>query len=108
MNALLAWIFIAALMNVTIVALTYRKQNEVLDTMTTNQNKIDRVSEQLIKAGQEITTGIDALKAQIDAGETLDFTQLEEIAQALDDLHDDVEAIEPDPNGNGDGEATDE
>lgn len=76
-------------------------------TIMSNQDKINAIADQLDKARTEIVGGIADLKAQIEAGEELDFSRLEAGAQALDDLHEDavpepetpevpVEDVEPD------------
>ena len=61
-----------------------------------NQDKINAIADQLDKARGEIVGGIADLKAQVEAGETLDFSRLEAGAQALDDLHEDA-VPEPEP-----------
>lgn len=76
-------------------------------TIVSNQDKINAIADQLDKARTEIVGGIADLKAQVEAGEELDFSRLEAGAQALDDLHEDavpepetpevpVEDVEPD------------
>ncbi|MGX6508304.1 hypothetical protein [Rhodococcus sp. SJ-2] len=76
-------------------------------TIMSNQDKINAIADQLDKARVEIVGGIADLKAQVEAGEDLDFSRLEAGAQALDDLHEDavpepetpevpVEDVEPD------------
>ncbi|MEE2058993.1 hypothetical protein [Rhodococcus artemisiae] len=76
-------------------------------TIVSNQDKINAIADQLDKARTEIVGGIADLKAQVEAGENLDFSRLEAGAQALDDLHEDavpepetpevpVEDVEPD------------
>lgn len=59
-------------------------------TIMSNQDKINAIADQLDKARVEIVGGIADLKAQIEAGEELDFSRLEAGAQALDDLHEDA------------------
>lgn len=54
--------------------------------MGAEQDAVDQVTAQLRKASTEIVGKIDALQAQVDAGETPDFTELREAAQALDDV----------------------
>ncbi|AOD23794.1 hypothetical protein IM25_21250 [Rhodococcus sp. p52] len=61
-----------------------------------NQERINRIADQLDKAHGEIVGGIEDLKAQVERGEELDFSRLEAGAQALDDLHADAEP-EPEP-----------
>lgn len=63
-------------------------------SLVSNQDKINALADQLDKARGEIVAGIDELKAQVAAGEDLDFSRLEAGAQALDDLHADA-APEP-------------
>ena len=60
--------------------------------MSENQEKIDKVAEQLAKAKKEILAQIQALKDQAGA-EVLDFTALDAAAQDLDDLN--VDPVEP-------------
>jgi ElaB/YqjD/DUF883 family membrane-anchored ribosome-binding protein len=50
------------------------------------QDTVDNITVQLGKAKDEIVAKIDELKAQVEAGETPDFTNLEAAAQALDDV----------------------
>lgn len=59
-------------------------------TIVSNQDKINAIADQLDKARVEIVGGIADLKAQVEAGEELDFSRLEAGAQALDDLHEDA------------------
>lgn len=59
-------------------------------TIVSNQDKINAIADQLDKARTEIVGGIADLKAQVEAGENLDFSRLEAGAQALDDLHEDA------------------
>ena len=68
----------------------------VEDRMSTNQEKLNALADQLDKAQREIVDAVDALKAQVEAGESLDFSRIEAAAQALDDLNPD-EVVEPDP-----------
>lgn len=63
--------------------------------VSVNQDKINAVAAQLMKAKAEIIAAIDSLKEQIAAGETLDFTALDGLAQGLDDLNPDPEPEVP-------------
>lgn len=79
-----------------------------------NQDRINAVAAQLNKAKNEVVGAIDELKAQVAAGETLDFTALDAAAQGLDDIVADPEpevpaepeapAEEPAPEAPADGE----
>lgn len=80
---------------------------QIKELLMSNQDKINAIADQLDKARVEIVGGIADLKAQVEAGEELDFSRLEAGAQALDDLHEDavpepetpevpVEDVEPD------------
>ena len=63
--------------------------------MSANQSKIDIIADKIEKARDEIVAGIDDLKAQVERGEELDFSRLENGAQELDDLHEDPAVVEP-------------
>lgn len=67
--------------------------------VSANQDKLNALADQLDKAKAEIVAAVQALKDQLAAGETLDFSRLESAAQSLDDLNPDAppapEPVEP-------------
>jgi uncharacterized protein YPO0396 len=78
----MAWqIITVALLGVALIKI---EQNRRIGM--SNQDRINAVADKLDKAKNEVVGAIDELKAQVAAGETLDFTRLEGAAQALDDV----------------------
>lgn len=77
--------------------LTQQSKNiikKVGDLMGVVQDAVDAIVVKLDKAKTEIVNEIEALKAQIAAGETPDLTALTAAAQSLDDVVPDV-IVEP-------------
>lgn len=64
--------------------------------VSTNQDKINALADQLEKVREEVTDAVDDLKAQANRGEELDFSRLEAAVQSLDDLNADA-VPEPEP-----------
>lgn len=89
------------LVAIAIVAfLGYRAKEQV---MSANQARIDALADQVDKAKNEVVAAVDALKAQVEAGETLDFSRLDSAVQTLDDLNPDA-VVEPEPTPEPDPE----
>lgn len=65
--------------------------------MSSNQEKLDALAEQLVKVKSEIVKSIDELKAQVLAGESLDFSRVDALVQSLDDLNPDEVATPEEP-----------
>jgi hypothetical protein len=54
--------------------------------MSTTQDAVNAVVAQLRRAKLEIVSELEAVQAQVDAGEDVDLSALTEAAQALDDV----------------------
>lgn len=78
-----------------LAAVVIRQHQKTRNLIMANQDKLNALADQLDKAKAEIVGAVDALKAQVDAGETLDFTRVDAAAQGLDDLNADPEPEPP-------------
>ena len=69
------------------------------DTVNAVVAQLRKVSVEVTSARDALTAKVDALQAQIDAGvpvEELDLTALKDVAQSLDDLNPDADAVDVD------------
>ncbi|MFH5231871.1 hypothetical protein [Antrihabitans spumae] len=86
------WRLLDTVLTGAVLVMLYRTRGMFMS----NQDKLNAVADQLDKAKGEIVGAIADLKAQVEAGEALDFSRLDASAQALDDVVADADP-EPEP-----------
>jgi hypothetical protein len=53
-------------------------------------DQLEKVKAEFLAATKALRATVDDLHAQMDAGDTIDFTRIDQLAQELDDLHADT------------------
>ena len=81
----IVWLFILFPISIVVLMVWVRCMVERV-VMSAVQDLVDLIASQLGKAKDEIVGEIDRLSAAVDAGEQVDLSALQGLAQSLDDI----------------------